>query len=582
MLYRAKGSGKVLMVGACLALAPLDVAADLGAAALYAAVEDLVAEKTGEEVVAKDAEVAAEEKPADVPAETAQEEEATSSTEAAAKTGLFGEVVVATKDNFDELISSNPDGILMEFYAPWCGHCKKLEPEYEAAAKKLAELDIKVPLAKIDANEEEHRAIAEQHEIKGFPTLKWFVGGTSSEYDGGRDADAIVEWIQTMTGPAVVDGEPKDDDLISVTWYGADKELFEQVAKANRKEASWYFVQQDSEAGKMVVRHRGEEAIEAAPTSREELEAAWKAASLPTFGALDGHTFGAYAEKQLPVVWTLLPMSKDNAKEVAAEAREAMTEVGKKLAGRVLVTWTDTAEFGHVIENMFGLKEFPQIVVQPAIGEKKHFIMASAADEEKKLASADDITAYVESVLKGEVEPNLRSEAAPEEPQEEPVKVIVGKTLREKVFSADRDVLLEIYAPWCGHCQKLEPEYNKLGRKIAKDGFEDILTIAKMDGTLNDSPVDAVDWTGFPTMLYVKAGSEEVTKYEGARDAKSIWKWIKKNHSKADLIEEKIAEKAAKKKEAVKDTTTEEPKAEEAKTEEPAATEEEKPAREDL
>jgi len=102
---------------------------------------------------------------------------------------------------------------------------------------------------------------------------------------------------------------------------------------------------------------------------------------------------------------------------------------------------------------------------------------------------------------------------------------------------------------WCGHCKKLEPEYIKVGKKVIKEGFESILTIAKMDGTLNDSPVDSIEWTGFPTMYYIKAGEKEPVKYDGGRDAKGIWKWIKKNHSKADVIKAKIDAKKTEKEE---------------------------------
>merc|ERR1711920_1028498 len=128
--------------------------------------------------------------------------------------------------------------------------------------------------------------------------------------------------------------------------------------------------------------------------------------------------------------------------------------------------------------------------------------------------------AYVKQVEAGEVQPHLKSEAVPTEPQEDPVKVVVGKNLEELVFSKEKDVLLEVYAPWCGHCKKLEPEYLKVAKKVIKEGFEDILVIAKMDGTQNDSPVEAISWTGFPTLYYVKAGSDEPVKYDGGRDAK--------------------------------------------------------------
>merc|ERR1711972_632952 len=141
----------------------------------------------------------------------------------------------------------------------------------------------------------------------------------------------------------------------------------------------------------------------------------------------------------------------------------------------------------------------------------------------------------------GKIEATLKSEPVPDEPQEDPVKIVVGKNLEKLVFTEDKDVLLEIYAPWCGHCKKLDPEYLKVGKKVQKEGFEDILTIAKMDGTANDSPVDSLTWSGFPTIYYIKAGNETPMKYDGARDAKGIWKWIKKNHSKADTIKEKMA-----------------------------------------
>ena len=53
------------------------------------------------------------------------------------------------------------------------GHCKKLTPEYAAAATILSNQESPVGLAKVDANE--NNALAERFQVKGFPTLFWFV-----------------------------------------------------------------------------------------------------------------------------------------------------------------------------------------------------------------------------------------------------------------------------------------------------------------------------------------------------------------------------------------------------------------------
>lgn len=63
-----------------------------------------------------------------------------------------------------------------------------------------------------------------------------------------------------------------------------------------------------------------------------------------------------------------------------------------------------------------------------------------------------------------------------------------------------------MYAPWCGHCKKLEPIYNELGEKFAdKEG----VVIAKMDGTANE--IDGLAIRGYPTLRFYPAGKKTVT-----------------------------------------------------------------------
>jgi len=64
---------------------------------------------------------------------------------------------------------------MIEFYAPWCGHCKALEPEWNASA---SELKGKVKFGKVDATEEQR--LAQQFQVQGYPTIKYFEYGSKS------------------------------------------------------------------------------------------------------------------------------------------------------------------------------------------------------------------------------------------------------------------------------------------------------------------------------------------------------------------------------------------------------------------
>ena len=91
-------------------------------------------------------------------------------------------VTVLNRDTFAHFVQPK-DLVMVEFYAPWCGHCKKLEPEYKKAAEVLAKDNI--ILAKVDATKEGE--LAKEHMIQGFPTLTIFKKGVKFEdYSGER------------------------------------------------------------------------------------------------------------------------------------------------------------------------------------------------------------------------------------------------------------------------------------------------------------------------------------------------------------------------------------------------------------
>ena len=115
------------------------------------------------------------------------------------------DVVTLTDSSFDRKISAGDDSEiwLVAFIAPWCGYCKKLEPEFDSAAKTLAGTG--AILARVDATANE--ALQQRFQISGYPTLKTFKGGNPSnpsDYNGPREADDIVTHMSNMAGPPPV------------------------------------------------------------------------------------------------------------------------------------------------------------------------------------------------------------------------------------------------------------------------------------------------------------------------------------------------------------------------------------------
>eukprot|EP00922_Rhytidocystis_sp_ex-Travisia-forbesii_P066217 GHVS01098301.1.p1 GENE.GHVS01098301.1~~GHVS01098301.1.p1 ORF type:complete len:464 (-),score=101.76 GHVS01098301.1:330-1721(-) len=111
--------------------------------------------------------------------------------------GGVSEVFVLTDKNFDkELMKDDKRPWFVEFYAPWCGHCKSLAPDWEKLAK---EVKGKVVVAKVDATKE--TVLSKKFGVQGFPSLKMFPAGeksvqTAIPYDGPRGANELISFAR--------------------------------------------------------------------------------------------------------------------------------------------------------------------------------------------------------------------------------------------------------------------------------------------------------------------------------------------------------------------------------------------------
>ena len=133
--------------------------------------------------------------------------------------------------NFDKVVLKSGKPALVEFFAPWCGHCKNLAPVYEELATAFSHAENKVTVAKVDADE--NRELGKRFSIQGFPTIKWFDGKSDKpiEYDGGRDLESLSSWITDKTGikPRAPKKEPSKVEMLNdasfKTTVGGDKNV---------------------------------------------------------------------------------------------------------------------------------------------------------------------------------------------------------------------------------------------------------------------------------------------------------------------------------------------------------------------
>ncbi|XP_029039792.1 protein disulfide isomerase [Osmia lignaria lignaria] len=461
-----------------------------------------------------------------------------------AKIETEDEVLVLTKDNIEEAIEQN-DYILIEFYAPWCGHCKALAPEYAKAAKKLQETDSPIKLAKVDATVETQ--LAEKHGLRGYPTLKFYRKGHVIDYSGGRKADDIINWVTKKAGPAAKDLPTVEDvksfieaNNVAIVGFFKDTEsegakVFLEVANAVHDHAfgissnEEVFKEYEVEDGKVILFKKFDEGRDEYNDELDvkKLQSFISVHSLPIVVDFNQETAQKIFNGDVKS-HCLLFLSKEAGH--FEEYIEHVKEPAKKFRGEVLFVTINTDEDDHSrILEFFGMKKDAAPTMRIIKLERD---MIKYKPEKPELTS-ESVMQFVTDFVEDKLTRDLLTQQLPEDWDKNPVKVLVSTNFHEVAFDKNKDVLVEFYAPWCGHCQQLAPIYEALGEKY-KDSED--LVIAKMDATENE--LENITIINYPTITLFKKETNEAVEYNGERTLEGLSKFIESGGTYGQAAEE--------------------------------------------
>lgn len=285
---------------------------------------------------------------------------------------------------------------------------------------------------------------------------------------------------------------------------------------------------------------------------KEAIESFIKVASTPLVGEVGPETYSGYMAAGIPLAYIFAEEQEE--RDTLAKELKPLAE---KYKGKINFATIDAKAFGQHAGNLnLEVGKWPAFAIQKTEKNQKYPYDQSKSITEK------DVGSFIEDFVNDKVQPSIKSEPIPET-NDGPVTVVVAHEYEKLVIDNDKDVLLEFYAPWCGHCKALAPKYEELGALYSSPELSKLVSVAKVDATANDVP-DEIQ--GFPTIKLFPAGKKDSPiDYSGGRTVEDLAAFIEENgtHKVKAAIEavkeaveeaaEKIPEQAAAASEKAKD-----------------------------
>jgi protein disulfide-isomerase A1 len=440
-------------------------------------------------------------------------------------------VSALTKDNFAKFILDNKF-VFVKFFAPWCGHCKKMAPSYAEMATRINESGRELVIAELDATA--HADVAVKYGVKGYPTLKLFYFGEPIDYNGEREAAAIEAWIDKKLAMEVEDIKTTErlvevsKSKLAVVLSGTSlseslMSRFKALASNNEKIAFYT----------------------TSLTGESEVLGASSSPAVVMYRAFDSGRKVMSSESEFGFAEMREFVESNRFANVIDFDEEAAQSIfGGQKSAIFYFSDTEGSESSQVFSEVAAMKKvdivFSKSTITSGFGQKLADYIGVTPQNEGSVRLVkfvgQDLNKYkLESVTKESLEQFLadfsndkltpyRKSHKSVENDTEPVKTVVGDDFDAIVLNNDRYVLVEVYAPWCGHCKQLAPIYTELAIKLAN---VENLVITKMEGTGNEHP--AIKVKGFPLIQFFKKGSKDApVEYKGGRDLESMIAFIKK------------------------------------------------------